>query len=249
MLAPAISFIKPAGIALSLLLTSAVWAGEEGTGSKPFELTTSVYQLAGGDVPRGLGLDVNLQHSSGLGNVSLGWYRAPEQEISQTRLGWDRSYTLGPVRLMPSLQVASGGFWGGSAAVETGDSWFVGLGLGRTNLREYNSPNFDSNDAWTLSGGYRWGDDDSLSLQVVRDNRQHPDQQHVHLTYRTPLSGDQRLTVDVLSKTGLVEGAQIQRLGFSLGYDWPRYFVRLAYDPLVNFSTQDMWRLSVGTRF
>ena len=32
-------------------------------------------------------------------------------------------------------------------------------------------------------------------------------------------------------------------------YDWPRFFVRLAFDPKVNFTPENMWRLSVGTRF
>ncbi len=244
--------IQPALIALGVMQAAAAWAADdaaEARGATPFKLTTGLYQLSGGDQPTGLGLDVNLRHNSALGNVWLGWYRLPQQEVSQTRAGWDRTWSFGPVRFMPSVQTASGGFWGGSAAVETGERWFAGVGLGRTNLREYTNLNFDPNDAWMLSGGYRWGENNSLSLQVVRDNRQHPDQQHVHLVYRTPLPGDQRLTVDLLSKTGLVDGVQVQRLGLSLGYDWPRYFVRLAYDPVVNFTTQDMWRLSVGTRF
>jgi hypothetical protein len=41
----------------------------------------------------------------------------------------------------------------------------------------------------------------------------------------------------------------IQRVGFSAGYDWPQFFVRAAWDPLVNFTTQNMTRLSVGARF
>ena len=76
-----------------------------------------------------------------------------------------------------------------------------------------------------------------------------PDQQHVHLVYRTPVAGDQRLMLDLLSKRGLVEGVYIRRVGLSVGYDWPHYFVRVAWDPNVNFTPQDMLRLSVGTRF
>jgi hypothetical protein len=34
-----------------------------------------------------------------------------------------------------------------------------------------------------------------------------------------------------------------------VGYDWPTYFVRLAWDPKVNFTPQDMVRLSAGVRF
>jgi hypothetical protein len=32
-------------------------------------------------------------------------------------------------------------------------------------------------------------------------------------------------------------------------YDWPQWFVRIAFDPKVNFTPADMWRVSVGMRF
>ena len=54
------------------------------------------------------------------------------------------------------------------------------MGAGRTNLRNYANLNFDPNDAWMLSGGYRWADNYSLALQVVPDNRLNPDQQNTH---------------------------------------------------------------------
>jgi hypothetical protein len=215
-----------------------------------YKFTTGLYQLSGGDLSAGPALDVNLRASGGFGNVWLGWFRSPVLEVTQTRAGWDNTFKVGPaVRFMPSLQVASGGFWGGSAYLEAGNSWFAGAGLGRTNLRNYANLNFDPNDAWTLAGGYRWGDNDSLTLQVVRDNRLNPDQQHIHLVYRTPVAGDHRLTLDLLSKRGLVDGVPIRRIGLSVAYDWPRYFVRVAWDPKVNFTPQDMLRLSVVTRF
>lgn len=240
----------PVWMAVGMALAGAAQAADEPADQGPsFKLTTGLYQLSGGGLPRGPALDLNLRQTSGLGNVWLGWFRSPVLDVSQPRAGWDRSFTLGPVRFLPSLQVASGGFWGGSAAIETGEHWFAGVGLGRTNLRNYVNLNFDPNDAWMLSGGYRWDDGRSASLQLVRDNRLNPDQQHVHLVYRTPVAGDQRLTLDLLSKTGLVAGVPIRRLGLSVGYDWPRYFVRVAYDPKVNFTAQDMWRLSAGARF
>ena len=232
--------------AATALAAVAVQAEESGPA---FKLTTGVYQLSGGGVPSGPTLDTNLRHSSELGNVWVGWFRAPVLDTSQVRAGWDRTYTLGPVRVMPSLQWASGGFLGGSIGLETGDTWFAGVGLGRTNLRPYANLNFDPNDAWMLSGGYRWADNRALSLQLVRDNRENPDQQHLHLVYRTPIEGGQRLTLDLLAKRGLVEGVPIRRLGVSLAYDWPRTFVRVAWDPKVNFSAQDMLRLSAGLRF
>ena len=135
------------------------------------------------------------------------------------------------------------GFVGVSVSVETGDTWFVGAGVGRTNLRNYANLNFDPNDAWMLSGGYRWASSRSLAVQVVRDYPLNPDQQNVHLVYRTPINGDYRLTLDLLQKKGLVGGVPISRSGLSVAYDWPRYFVHVAWDPQVNFTTQDMLRL------
>jgi hypothetical protein len=220
--------------------------------SAAFKFTAGLYEMSGGALPDQPGLDVNLRASggwAGSSNVWVGLYRSPAQAIKQYRAGWDNSFELGAVRFMPSLQIASGGFVGGSAYFETGSSWFAGAGLGRTNLRPYTNLNFDPNDAYTLAGGYRWNEHESLMLQVVKDNRLNPDQQNMHLVFRRPANGDDRVTIDLLLKRGLVAGVPIQRTGFSVGYDWPRFFVRLSWDPLVNFTTQDMVRLSVGTRF
>ena len=249
-----LSFSACAGLLASLALAVPVAvhaAGEAADGAQPvsYKFTSGLYQSTEGNLPTAQGLDLNLRATGNFGNAWVGWFRSPVQDVKQTRAGWDDSFKLGPVRFLPSLQVASGGFVGGSAGLEAGDTWFFGAGLGRTNLRNYVNLNFDPNDAWMLSGGYRWGDNDSVTLQVVRDNRLNLDQQHVHLVYRTPVADDQRLTLDLLNKKGLVEGLPIQRFGLSVGYDWPRYFVRLAWDPKVNFTSQDMLRLSAGTRF
>lgn len=214
-----------------------------------YKLTTGVYNFSGGRAPTGQGLDLNLRASGSDGNFWLGWFRSPLLEVHQSRAGWDHTYTVGAVRWMPSLQIASGGFVGGSLGFETGDSWFAGAGLGRTNLRDYVNLNFDPNDALMLSGGYRWAEKSSLTAQLTRDNRHNPDQQHIHLIYKTPIGQDNRLTLDVLSKRGLVDGTRIHRVGLSAGYDWPQYFVRLAWDPQTNFTAQDMLRLSFGARF
>ncbi|MFL6693719.1 MAG: hypothetical protein ACJ8GO_12235, partial [Ramlibacter sp.] len=193
---------------------------------------------------------VNLRHTSGLGNVWVGWYGEHVSGFSQWRTGWDRSFSAGAWRVQPSLQLASGGFRGGSLAVETGDDWFVGAGLGRTNLRPYANLNFDPNDAVTLQAGRRWGQGDALMLQLIADNREHPDQRHLHLNWRGTRPGHERLTLDLLAKRGtLDDGQHIQRLGVSATYDWPRWFVRAAWDPKVNFTPQDMLRVSAGARF
>jgi len=217
--------------------------------SLPFKLTTGFYQYSGGDEQNGPAIDINLRYSSVAGNVWLGHYVSWAQELKQDRIGWDRSFPVGPVRLMPSLQLATGAAWNGSVSVETGDDFFLGAGLGRTNLREAVNLNFDPNDSYGVSGGYRWHESESLSFLLVRDNRLHPDQQHLHLIYRTPLQGEHRLSIDLLLKSGLVENEYIERAGLSVTYDWPRWFVRVSYDPKVNFTPQDLWRLAVGTRF
>ena len=232
-----------------LIFPTSAWSQDrasEAATSPAFKFTTGLYSSSPSG---GFGLDLNLRHSSDFGNVWLGWFHAPSTDTSQKRAGWDRTFTLGPVRLLPSVQVASGGFVGGSAMIETGNSWFAGAGLGRTNLRNYVNLNFDPNDALMLSAGYRWADNRSLTMLLVRDNRQNPDQQHVHLIWRAPLADGDRVTVDLLAKSGLVDGTSIHRLGLSVGYDWPRSFVRAAWDPKVNFTPQNMLRLSAGVRF
>lgn len=40
-----------------------------------------------------------------------------------------------------------------------------------------------------------------------------------------------------------------ERLGLALNYDWPRYFVRLSYDPGWTLAPQDSLRFSAGVRF
>lgn len=219
-------------------------AGDGAPGATPFKLTLGSYQFSGGS----RGTDLNLRYSGDLGNLWLGQYFNADQGLRQWRTGWDSSYGEA-VRLSPSVQWASGGFVGGSLQVETGSDWFVGAGFGRTNLRPYWNLNFDPNDSWTLSAGHRDGQGQVFGLLWVRDNRENPDQRHLHGFWRQPLADGERITVDLLYKQGLVEGNLIRRWGWSLSYDWPRFFVRLAWDPNSNFTTDDLWRFSLGTRF
>lgn len=44
-------------------------------------------------------------------------------------------------------------------------------------------------------------------------------------------------------------GRAPERLGLSVSYDWPRYFVRLSYDPGLTPVPQDRLRFSAGVRF
>lgn len=210
----------------------------------PFKLTTTSYRMS----ESGQGLDVNLRHSSDFGTTWVGYFNAPGLDMHQFRGGWERVFGE-DVRITPSLQVAEGGFNGGSINVETGRSWFVGAGYDRSNLHPYYNLNFDPGDAWMLNGGYRAENGVSYSLSIVQNDRENPDQRHIHAIYRTPLPDGNRLTFDVLFKRGLVNEEMIQRTGLTVTYDWPRYFVRLAFDPNTNFTTDDVVRLGFGMRF
>ncbi len=222
---------------------SASCHADEHADNPNFKLTLGIQDFS----ESGRGVDVNLRHASELGNTWVGYFDANGLDAHQLRGGWDQSFG-DTVRLSPSLQVASGGFVGGSINLETGKTWFVGAGYGRTNLRPYFNLNYDPNDAWSLSGGYR-ADGVSYTLSYTRDDRENPDQQHLHAIYRAPVNGGDRLTADLLYKRGLVNGESISKLGATFTYDWPRTFVRLAYDPNTNFSSDNVVRVSVGTRF
>ena len=208
------------------------------------KLTIGSYHFA----DTGNATDINLRHSNDYGDTWLGYYHSSAREEHQGRAGWDNTFELGALRVTPSAQIASRGYLNGSVNIETGESWFVGAGFGRTNLKPNWNLNFDPNDSWSVSGGWR-GDGQSFALQWIRDDRENPDQRHMHAIYRKSLPNGERATLDILHKRGLVDGESIRKTGASFTYDWPRYFVRLAYDPKVNFTHEDMWRLSVGTRF
>ena len=231
-----------AGSALAVFGWSAAACAEDAT--PDFKLTATGFKFS----ENGSGVDVNLRHSSDYGNAWIGYFRAPKLDANQWRGGWDRSFGE-TIRIQPSAQIASGGFVGGSINFETGERWFVGAGFGRTNLRSYFNLNFDPNDSWSLVGGYRGENGHSYSASYIRDNRENPDQQHFHLTSRMPLADKERLTLDLLYKRGFVDGQRIAKAGGTITYDWPKFFIRVAYDPNTNFTADNTWRLSVGTRF
>jgi len=224
--------------------SGAVCAQEEAPPPR-WKLITGLYHFS----TTGAGLDTNLRYQTqAVGDAWIGYFRAPRQDASQWRAGWDHSFGQW-LRISPSLQTASGGFWGGSLNLEAGDQWVAGAGLGRTNLRPYYNLNFDPNDSWSLMGAYRPGHGISYTVSLTRDNRLNPDQRHLHLVYRAPIDGDLRLTLDLLAKRGLVDGRLITRAGLSVTVDWPRRFIRLAYDPKTNFTRDNSLRLSAGLRF
>lgn len=197
------------------------------------------------------GQDLNLRYRHADTSAWVGYYQ--DREFGkQARIGFDTSWQpldSIPISLLPSLQAATHGFVGGSFAVQAGTIWFAQVGIGRTNLRPYANLNFDPNDALSFSIGHHADDGSSYSLTTVADDRLHTRQQHTHLVGQWPLLQDQRLTVDILRKTGNGDDGYVRAWGETVTYDFPRWFVRESYDPHQNFSTADAMRISVGARF
>ena len=135
-----------------------------------FKLTLGRYHLGGARVDgAGTGNDLNLRYRQGGRTVWLGAYQ-DSGTPRQWRAGWDDQWDVpasaftnaaGPAQLLPSLQVASGGFVGASLALQVGAPFYAQLGIGRTNLRPYANLNFDPNDAlmatlgWQGEGGHK----------------------------------------------------------------------------------------------
>lgn len=251
----------PAGLLAALLVPAAARADEapaDAADSAPaWKLTLGRYRLRSADGPATDGTDLNLRWRRDDRTLWLGVYRDGDFG-RQWRAGWDDHWALPTLpgfsdaaqpQLLPSLQLASGGFVGGSLAVQAGAPVFVQLGIARTNLRPYANLNFDPNDALMLSVGWQGAGDRQLSLSVIADDRLHTDQQHHHLTLRWPLAPGWRLSADLLHKQGQGDTGTVRAWGQSLGLDAPRWFVRLAHDPYQNFSAANAWRLSGGVRF
>jgi hypothetical protein len=129
-----------------------------------------------------------------------------------------------------------------------GAAWYTFVSFGRTDARPYFNLNFDPNDALTFGAGHRASDGATYAAFVVADDRFHTGQRDWHLNAQIPF-GSSHATLDLLYKTGLSEAGPIAAWGFSVNYEWPRWFLRVAYDPYQNFSDQDAWRLAAGVRF
>jgi hypothetical protein len=194
------------------------------------------------------GTDVNLRWREDDTNAWLGVY-SDREFGTQARAGFDTSIDLAHhVQLQPSLQIATLGFFGGSVNLQVGETWFGIAGIGRTNLKPYFNLNFDPNDAITLGTGYRTSAGGIYTLFVVADDRLHTQQRDWHFNARISFI-DQQLTLDLLRKTGLSDVGPVAGWGFSVTWDWRRWFMRLARDPNQNFSAQDAWRVAAGVRF
>lgn len=232
----------------------------------PWKLTAGHYGLRG--APDGTDLNLRLRQGDWTGWVGAwvepGVGSEPAQgAVRQGRVGFERAFrsfepsdSLGDlgVSLQPSLQLASGGFVGGSLTLEAGEPWFGSVGIGRTNGKPYVNLNFDPNDAISVATGHRDPDGTTYYILLVADDRLGTGQRHLHLVGRWPIQGGGRLTLDLLAKRGLGEDFQgapefIRSGGVALGYDTSSWFARLARDHRQNFGPSDAWRFSIGSRF
>lgn len=209
------------------------------SGQQETAVTRALYQLASSSGPAEPGLAMLRRDA------------APDNGWQDVALGAQRSaLRYGVLPGIPSLRVRQDDMGSANAWLES-RNWFAGAGLGQALLRpDGTGAPRSTGDVYMLRGGYAWHGRESLSLQLVRDSRQpQGDQRTVQLLYGAALAGNEMFSVGVSSISGLAWGTPVQRIGLSIGYDWPRYFVQLAYDPKVLMPSQELLRLSAGTRF
>jgi len=236
------------GLLLALLAVAGrVTAAEETDDSAwDFKLTPSYYSTS----HQTGATDLNLRANSGPHAVWLGYYQRGS-EFEQVRTGYEYTAELPFGKLVPSIQLASHGFAGGSINLEAGDQIFALLGYGRTNAKDYYNLNFDPNDSFVYGLGTRLLPKSTLSLFSVKDNRLHTGQVVTHAVWRYQAAERQRLTLDLSTKHGRASADEesVSGRAVSLTYDYQSVFVRLARDHKVNFTADDQTRVSLGLRF
>jgi hypothetical protein len=208
------------------------------------KLTVGVYRASGESTT-----DLNLRYSAGDWTGWVGWY-GPQSDVRQSRAGIEYDLKRPSLVLVPSMQIASQSFVGGSVYAEVGRALYLIAGASRTNLKPYANLTFDPNESWQLGGGAHLGKSDTVAAFAIWDNRLHTGQQNSHLAIRHYLSNARRLTIDVSYKSGHDdEGVYVRGTAEAMEYDWHRWFVKAARDQHVNYTAVTMWRLGGGVRF
>jgi hypothetical protein len=212
--------------------------------SQPWKLTFGLYRT-----PTDWSGDLNLRRSVGDFNLWLGGY-VQEGGESVGRIGGEWAYKSEWLRFTPTLALATNGLVAGQLYAEIGTSAYLVAGASRTNLKDYNNLTFDPNESLQLGAGIHLDPRTLLNAYSIFDVRLHTGQQNTHLVFRKYLSHGHRLTVDVVYKCGHTDEDEFVRgVGATVTWDWARTFVRLAYDPYANFTSETMWRLGGGVRF
>jgi hypothetical protein len=208
------------------------------------KLTLAVYR-ADGDTS----YDVNVRRKFGEFVAWLGGFYDP-MGPSQARVGAEYDFGRERALAVPSLQLASNGFIQGSVYSELGGTTHAIVGYSRTNLRPYATLTFDPNDSAQLGIGRIFRDAGRIDLFTIADIRLGTGQQNTHLIWRRLFPRGDRVTLDILYKSGHADSGDFVRgAGATLTFDWPRWFLRWAYDPYANFSAYTMVRIGGGFRF
>lgn len=209
----------------------------------PWKVTLGLYRTAGES-----SLDVNLRRTLGDFHAWVGAYVDPHGQA--VRVGVDYTYDSEWLRFSPTVAAATNGFLGGQVYAEAGRDVFLIAGYSQTNLKDYFNLTFDPNESVQLGAGWKIDERSRLNVFTIFDVRLGTGQQDTHLIYRHHFDHAHRVTADLLYKSGRTdEGEFVRGLGVTVTYDWPRLFVRAAYDPYVNFTDDTMVRIGGGWRF
>lgn len=239
-----------------LVILLLAWVSDPASASEKTESATdwklSIARYA--DSVAGGATDVNLRGSRGSTTFWLGHYdtMGAGDGFRQGRMGIEQTITTGLGRLVPSLQIAGGGFFNYSLTLEAGSGNIKPiLGVSRTNEKRFFNINFDPNDSVQFGAAVELPDGTRLLGYAVRDDRISVGQQIVHFVYREPFQNGRRLVLDVFHRSGPTDDPRyrISAWGSSLTFDQAPYSIRLVYDPKVNFTFSNMWRLTAAYRF
>ena len=226
----------------STVVETAVLAGE----AWAFKFTPSYYVTTN----QKDAADLNLRAHYGSHAFWLGHYQR-DSEFAQTRTGYEYTAQFPYLQIVPSVQLATHDFAGGSINAQIGDTVYVLLGYGLTNAQDYYNLNFDPNDSVMYGLGTSLLPKSTFSLFSIRDNRLNTDQTVIHAVWRLLPDEHQRWTLDISGKHGRAtpDDESVSGYAASVTYDNRDFFFRLAQDSKVNFSNDDQTRLTVGLRF
>lgn len=239
-------------LAILLLVGTAkpATAAEKSESSIDWKLSIARYS----DSEAGSATDVNLRGSHGSTTFWLGHYDTlgAGDGFRQARMGIEQNIATGLGRIVPGLQIAGGGFVNYSLTLEVGNAMIKPIvGVSRTNEKRFFNINFDPNDSVQFGAAVDLPDGRRLLGYAVRDDRISVGQQITHFVYREPFQGGRRLVFDVFHRSGPTDDPRyrISAWGSSLTFDLAPYSIRLVYDPKVNFTLSNMWRLTAAYRF
>ncbi|HSH97360.1 MAG: hypothetical protein ACAH07_02435 [Methylophilaceae bacterium] len=237
---------KACFIALQLVAFNAFADGNDEANDIQYKLTVSQYSAKQLNAT-----DINLRAKFDQQSAWLAYYSETPADFKQARAGYERIDKWSLLKADSTIQVADYGFIGGAVTLELGGALHAIVGYGRTNLKPYDNINFDPNDSITYGAGFEFEEGKDIALYRVKDDRVMPGQQIDHLLLHYLVADANKLTLDIFNKSGPADadGKSIAGTGAAISDEWARYFVRLAYDPKVNFTQKNMSRISLGFYF